>query len=300
MIFQPTLKQLRYLCAVAESLHFGRAAKACYVTQSTLSAGILELERGLGCRLLERDNRQVMLTPSGRETVDRAQRILEQVESLATAARGNDQPMSRPIRCGVIPTIAPFVLPGVLADLRERYPQLQVMIREGLSASLLEGLRLGELDLVLLALPYPTHKLETMALFDEPFRVAFHADHRFAGRTSVDGAAIERERTLLLEDGHCLRDHALQACRLAAERVNSPFQATSLHTLVQMVANGIGITLLPEMACAGGMLDGLPVATRPLGSDAPTRSIALVWRRSSARADEFRLIGEMVRERFSG
>lgn len=298
MSFQPTLKQLRYLCAVAEKLHFGRASKACFVTQSTLSAGILELERGLGCRLLERDNRRVMLTPTGRETVERAQRILEQVEALSAAARGDDRPMSRPMRCGVIPTIAPFVLPGVLAELRERYPQLQVMIREGLSASLLEGLRSGELDLVLLALPYPTRGLETMPLFDEPFRVAFHASHPLAGRDAVDGSVLERERMLLLEDGHCLRDHALQACRLGADRVTTPFQATSLHTLVQMVANGIGITLLPEMACTGGMLDGLPVDTRPLDEDAPTRSIALVWRGSSSRADEFRRFGEVVRERF--
>lgn len=193
MTAQPSFKQLRYLCAVAEVLHFGRAARTCFVTQSTLSAGIAELERTLGCRLLERDNRQVMLTAAGEAVVARAQRILEQLDELIGAARGGGEPMSQPVRLGVIPTIAPFVLPVVLADLRERYPRLLVLIREGLSAQLLERLRQGELDLVLLALPYPTRNLETLPLFDESFRVAFPQGHRFQARDTVCAGEIEGE-----------------------------------------------------------------------------------------------------------
>ncbi len=287
---RPTIKQLHYLRMLAEHRHFGHAAQACFVTQSTLSAGILELEQILETVLVEREPRGIRLTPIGEDIARRGVEILNQVDALIDQARAEKAPFSRPIRLGVIPTIAPFMLPAALAGLRERYPQLRVLIREGQSAQVLEWLHHGELDLVLLALPYPMEGLASRRLFYDPFSVVFPRGHAFEEHQQISGARLKQETTLLLEDGHCLRDHALEACHLRIQEINSPIKATSLHTIVQMVANGIGVTLLPRMALDAGILKDLALAHRPLRDDRRGRAIGLVWRLGSPLQQSYELL----------
>jgi LysR family transcriptional regulator, hydrogen peroxide-inducible genes activator len=291
---QPTLKQLRYLCAVAEHGHFGQAASACHVSQSTLSAGILELEDSLGVPLVERNNRQVLLTDLGREVVRRGHEILRQAEDLVTLCEGAAAPFTGKLRLGVIPTIAPFVLPGLLTQLRREHPGFQLYIREELSGHLVDALHRGELDLLLLALPFPAEGVDTMELFRDDFLLACPAGHRLAGRARVRTAELKGEGLLLLEDGHCLREHALEACQLRDSEVSIPYQATSLNTIVQMVANGIGVTLLPKMALGTPILSGTDVVVREFSERRVDRAIGLMWRRKTPRRAEFHLLGEFI------
>lgn len=300
----PTLRQLSYLVAVVDRCHFGQAADACAVTQSTLSAGIRELEEVLGAPLLERTRRQVVPTPLGREMAERARDLLKGAEDMVDAAQASKDPMAGPLRLGVIPTIAPFVLPKALPRLRKAFPKLQLFLREEQTAPLLAKLGDGEIDVALLALPYDTgREIETMDLADDPFSVVYPPGHPVPGRVVKPGD-IEFENLLLLEDGHCLRDQALAACHLEGARRNQAFQGTSLPTLVQMVANGLGITLLPQMALDAGMLRGLGLDVRPLVGRPNSRRIGLAWRRTSARKQTFRTLGtalkaELERQRAS-
>lgn len=294
MARQPTLKQLKYLGAVAEHGHFGKAASSCHVSQSTLSAGILELEDVLGAALVERNNRQVILTTLGREVVELGRNILLEVEDLVALCEASAEPFCGKMRLGVIPTIAPFVLPGLLKSLRRRHPEFQLYIREDLSGHLLDALHHGELDVLLLALPYPADKVETMRLFDDEFLFACPRDHKLATTPEIHTSDLKNQDLLLLEDGHCLRDHALEACKLKDSDINIPYQATSLNTIVQMVANGIGVTLLPQMALDTRILSGTEVTTRHFDEKKVSRSIGLMWRSKTPRRAEFALLGQFI------
>jgi LysR family hydrogen peroxide-inducible transcriptional activator len=290
----PSLRQLRYLVALAEHRNFTRAAEACFATQSTLSAGLKELERTLGVRLVERDRHSVRMTPVGEETALRARDLLAAAEDLTATAAGAAAPMTGMLRLGVIPTVAPFVLPRLLPALRGRFPRLRLALREDLTAALMERLSGGGLDFALIALPYDTDAMLVRDLFDDELMLAAPAG----------AAALQPRRPtvsdrlaaslLLLEEGHCLRDHTLQACgRSRVERV-SGIEATSLLTLVHMVVSGLGLALVPEIAVAGGLLAGTGLEARRLAPPAPRRSIALVARRSTARRAEFDLLAEAV------
>ncbi len=300
MASQPTLKQLRYLCAVAQSLHFGKAAKACFVTQSTLSAGINELEQALGAALLERSNKQVLITDIGKKIVARSQHILSDIEALKEDAVQAQAPLSSTIRIGIIPTIAPFILPKVLPSLHRDFPNLQLLIREDLSENLANLLLQGELDVLLLALPYPVNNTTSYHLFNDPFVLAYPTGHRLGEVKQLRTRDLQGQDILLLENGHCLRDHALEACKLQSSQLSLAFEATSLHTIVPMVANGVGISLLPEMAINEGILSGTKnVSTKEFSERGVWREVGLLWRAKSPRDSEYRLLGEYFKNNSS-
>ncbi|MFM6999926.1 MAG: LysR substrate-binding domain-containing protein [Limnohabitans sp.] len=290
----PSLRQLRYLLALAEYLNFTRAAEASFVSQSTLSTGLKELETTLGVQLVERDKQTVALTVVGEAVVARARQVLAAAEDLSDFASDAARPMQGQLRLGVIPTIAPFVLPTVMPALREKFPQLQLALREDLTAHLLDRLRNRQLDFALIALPYDTDDLRVLPLYKDRFWLVGRE-----GDPAVTGKAIRlsgewTERLLLLEEGHCLRDHALQACSATEVASVDGIEATSLLTLVQMVASGMGVALLPEMAVQSGLLNNLALKSRPLAAPAPERVIALVTRSTSAHMAEFEAIAKVM------
>ena len=290
----PTIKQLQYLVALREHGHFGKAADACYVTQSTLSAGLRELETLLGVVLVERTRRVVRFTALGEKIADKAVRVLREAEELAAIARAEGQPLHGELRLGVIPTIAPFLLPAMLPRLRKEWPSLKLYLREETSQAACEALHRGQLDCVLLALPFACGDVDSAPLFDDPLFVAFPNGEAPGGR-EIEVNSIDENRMLLLEDGHCLKDHALSACNRPELRAHAAMMGTSLHTLVQMVDNGLGVTFVPGMAIDAGILAGTGVDARPLRSAHNYRQIALIWRRSSPRETEFRLLAESLR-----
>ncbi len=292
----PTLKQLQYLVALKEQGHFGRAADSCYVTQSTLSAGIRELENLIGMTLVERTRRVVRFTALGDRIVEKAYRVLREAEELAAIAQAAGKPLTGDLRMSVIPTIAPFLLPRLLPHLRREKPELKLYLREETSQSAIESLRHGHADCVLMALPFATGEVEKAHLFNDPLYVAFPKDDPRDPPPSIDPAMIDETRLLLLEDGHCLKDHALAACNRPELRAEATMMGTSLHTLVQMVDNGLGLTLLPEMAIDGGILEHTQISARPLGSSNAYREIALVWRKASPREKEFNMLSDILRE----
>ena len=293
-VHQPTIKQLQYLVALRRHGHFGRAAESCYVTQSTLSAGLRELETLLGVTLVERTRRVVRFTTLGEKVTDKAVLVLREVEELAEMARADGKPLHGDLRLGVIPTIAPFLLPAMLPRLRSEWPSLKLYLREETSQAACEALHRGQLDCVLLALPYACGDVDSAPLFEDPLFVAFPAGEAPSG-SSVDVAAIDENRMLLLEDGHCLKDHALSACNRPDLRAHAAMMGTSLHTLVQMVDNGLGVTFIPEMAVEAGILEGTGVQARRLRSSHGFRKIALIWRRSSPREAEFQMLAAALR-----
>lgn len=291
----PTIKQLQYLVALREHGHFGKAAEACFVTQSTLSAGLRELETLLNITLVERTRRVVRFTALGEKIADKAIRVLRETEELAEMARSEGQPLHGELRMGVIPTIAPFLLPAMLPRLREEWPSLKLYLREETSQAACEALHRGQLDCVLLALPYACGDVDSALLFEDPLFVAFPRGEAPRG-AAVDVSTIDENRMLLLEDGHCLKDHALAACNRPELRAHAAMMGTSLHTLVQMVDNGLGVTFIPSMAIEAGILDGTHVDAKPLRSDHGFRRIALIWRRSSPRENEFHLLATALRQ----
>jgi LysR family hydrogen peroxide-inducible transcriptional activator len=290
----PTIKQLQYLVSLRQHGHFGKAAEACFVTQSTLSAGLRELETLLGVVLVERTRRVVRFTALGEKVADKAVRVLREAEELAELARAEGKPLHGELRMGVIPTIAPFLLPAMLPQLRKEWPSLKLYLREETSQAACDALHRGQLDCVLLALPYPCGDVEAAPLFDDWLFVAFPGGEAPLGST-VEVAAIDENRLLLLEDGHCLKDHALSACNRPDLRAHAAMMGTSLHTLVQMVDNGLGLTFIPSMAIEAGILDGTRVDAKPLRSDHGFRRVALIWRRSSPRESEFQLLATALR-----
>jgi LysR family hydrogen peroxide-inducible transcriptional activator len=289
----PTLKQLQYLTALYEHGHFSRAADSCHVTQSTLSAGIRELEALLEGTLVERTRRVVRFTPLGVRIAKKAYAVLREATELATIARAAGKPLSGELRLGVIPTIAPFLLPRLLPRLRVAYPELRLYLREETSGAACEALARGQLDCVLLALPYPCGEVAVARLFDDPFYIAAPAGEPM-GEIPLKPQALDDKQLLLLEDGHCLKNHALAACARTEQSADALVLGTSLHTLVQMVDNGLGLTLLPKLALDAGILDGTRVDAHPLEGPAAKREIALVWRRSSPRGHEFQLLAEAL------
>ncbi|MEP9357695.1 hydrogen peroxide-inducible genes activator [Sphingomonas sp. KR3-1] len=293
--YLPTLKQLQYLVALKDHGHFGRAAESCYVTQSTLSAGIRELETLIGVVLVERTRRVVRFTPLGERIVDKARRVLREADELGDLARAAGRPLSGEMRMSVIPTIAPFLLPRILPQLRRDYPDLKLYLREETSGQACEGLHHGRTDCVLLALPYACGDVESAGLFDDRLFVAYR-DGEMDPSASIRPAEIDETRLLMLEDGHCLKEHALAACNRPELRAEATMLGTSLHTMVQMVDNGLGVTMLPEMAVDAGILDHTQVSARPLEAENASRKIALVWRKASPRERDFRLLAEVLKE----
>lgn len=289
----PSPQQLRYLLALADLGHFGRAAEACAVSQSTLSAGILALERQLDAAILDRAaGKHVVFTALGEEIVARARIALSALEGLAEAASAARAPLSGPLRLGVIPTIGPFLLPRLMPMLRDAFPHLRLFVREDVTTALVDRLAANRLDLLLLALPCACGDAETLAISRDEFVVALPKGHRLAARARVPAAALARERMLLMEDGHCLRDQALAVCRMAGE--GEGFAATSLHTLAQMVAGGLGVTLLPRMAVDAGVAAWADVELRPLTGRSAWRTIGLAWRARSPRAGEYRALASLI------
>jgi LysR family hydrogen peroxide-inducible transcriptional activator len=292
MISLPSVRHLRHLTALYDHGHFGRAAEACHVTQSTLSASIKEFESVLRVALVDHSKRGVVLTPVGVETVERARKILKEIEDLVSFTTASREPLSGTLRMGTIPTIGPFLLPRVLPRLRDTYTRLKLYLVEDLTERLIASLHRGELDVVLLALPRECGAVETVVLFKDPFVVGLPRGHPLAKENGIKPQSLLGEDLLLLKDGHCLRDHALAALRRLANRRIAEFEATSLTTLVQMVDNGLGTTLLPTLAVDAGLLLGTSLITRPLLTDEPARNIGLVWRRGTGRREEFRLLAK--------
>lgn len=294
-MYLPTIRQLQYLVAVADLGHFGRAAERCNVTQSTLSAGIAELENLLQAELVERTKRRVRITPLGEEIAGKARALLDAATDIAETARAADAPLSGRFRMGVIPTIGPFVLPRVLGRLRDAYPDLKLYLQEAPTATLVDRLRRGELEAAFIALPYDIGDLERLALGPDALWAVLPQGHRLARAKSLSAADLGGEELLLLEDGHCLRDHALAACSLQNMRRSSGFQSASLYTLVEMVANGLGVTFVPEIAITAGLLKGCAVEAIPLGPGSAPRELALVWRKSFRREDDIAALATYMR-----
>ncbi len=287
------LRDLRYLVAVAEHRHFGRAAEACFVSQPTLSTQLKKLEEFLGVTLIERTNRQVMLSPAGEQIVEQAQRILREVNTLTAMAEQFRDPLGGEFRLGIIPTVAPYLLPRILGPIREGFPNLRLQLTEGQTAQLTRMVKQGDLDAVLLALPLHEENIEEQLLFEEPFLFAVSDEHPKAGRKSVSLDDLEDEQVLLLEDGHCLRDQALDVCNAHRAVENTNFRGTSLETLRQMVAANAGVTLMPELAVPeqkGG------VSYIPFRGAPPHRKIGLCWRTTSTRAPLLETMGKLLQK----
>lgn len=288
------LRDLKYLVALADLRHFGKAADACFVSKPTLSTQIRKLEDELGVVLVERAPRKVMLTAAGLDVVQRARRIVADVEQMREAARRSRDPESGTLRLGVFPTLGPYLLPHVVPTLRARFPQLELLLVEEKSDELLQRLREGKLDAALLALPLHDDQLHAEFLFEEPFVLAAPQQHPLARRSALDAAELSDETLLLLEDGHCLRDQALDVCRLSGAREKSGFRATSLETLRQMVAAGVGVTLLPALSVHEPIAQPANIRLVPFRGTAPSRRIALVWRKSSALDAFLHQLGDAI------
>jgi LysR family transcriptional regulator, hydrogen peroxide-inducible genes activator len=300
MTILPSPQQLRYLVTLAESRHFGRAALACSVTQSTLSAGILTLERQLDAQILDRAaGRHVVFTPLGLDLIERARAALAALEAVTETANTARAPMSGPLRLGIIPTIGPFLLPKLMPVLRAAFPNLRLFLREDTTARLVDRLNANRLDVLLLALPCDCGGADALPVGRDEFLVALLPGHRLANQTSIPVAALASERLLLLEEGHCLREQALAVCGLLAGEKGEGqdgFAATSLHTLVQMVAGGLGVTLLPRIAVEAGVTEGTSLITRPLAAAGAWRTLGLAWRPNAPRAADYRALAPHLAE----
>ncbi len=294
-----TFRDLEYLVAVADHGHFGRAAESCHATQSTLSLQLQKLEAELGVQLVERTNRRVVVTPTGQLLVERARQILRSRQELLDDAAIESGQMPREITLGMIPTIAPFLLPRALPLLRSRFPDLRLYLKEDLTQRLIAALKSGHLDAALIALPFDLSGLDCAHVSDDEILAALPAGHRLAAQDRTRPSELEEGDLILLEDGHCLRDHALAACGLRPPRAGDTsmtFAATSLPTLVQMVGSGLGVTFLPSMAVAAGLTEGASIEIRPLQAEDPTREIVVAWRSGSIRGAEGRLLAETLRQ----
>lgn len=294
MAYLPTPQQLRYLVTLVETGHFGRAALACAVSQSTLSAGILTLESALDAKILDRSvAKHPVFTPLGLELVAQARVVLSALSDMAEMADAARAPLSGPLRVGIIPTIGPFLLPRLMPALRETYKSLRFFLREDQSDRLLDQLETGQLDLLIMAYPYDCGGAETLDIMRDDFMVALPPGHVLAGREAISLTDLATEQFLLLEDGHCLRDQVLSVCR-ASPRRDQHFAATSLYTLIQMVAGGLGITLVPKLAVDAGVAAHTGVEIRPLEGAGGWRSIGLAWRAGSPRAGEYRSFAPLL------
>jgi LysR family hydrogen peroxide-inducible transcriptional activator len=290
------LRDLRYLVALAEHKHFGRAAKASFVSQPTLSTQIRKLEDELGVALVERTPRKVLLTEVGRDIAQRAREVLNEVEQIRSVARRTKDPESGTLRLGIFPTLGPYLLPHVVPQIRARFPRLELLLVEEKTEILLRQLREGRLDTAVLAQPLHDDQLHQQFLFEEPFMLAVPEHHAFAGRKSLKLDDLADQSLLLLEDGHCLRDQALEVCQLAGAGERSGFRATSLETLRQMVAANVGVTLLPTLAVKPPVAQSNDIRLIEFRGHAPSRRIAMVWRKSTAMAPFLKRLAEIFRE----
>ncbi len=291
----PTLRQLQYLKLLAEHGSFSRAAEAAHVSQPALSAGVQELEKVLGAQVVERTRGAVQLTAVGADAVVRAEDVLARTEDLVEAARNAGRPLSGRLRLGVIPTVAPFLLPATLPGLKVAYPALRLFIREDLTPRLIAGLKAGQLDCAVIALPYDAPGIEHAHIGDDEILAAAPVGHPLAAPGDIQPGSLKAEDLILLEDGHCLRDQALAAVEIDAPRGEDVFAATSLHTLVQMISSGLGVSFLPAMAVRAGLADDKGVVIRHFAHRAPSREIVVAWRSGSSRAAEARLLAEAMR-----
>ena len=291
----PTLKQLRYFVTLSEEEHFGRAAELCFVSQSAFSNAIRELETTLGIQLVDRTNRNVTITATGQEIAVQARLVLRDAASLVEMAKGDRNPLCGELRLGVIPTIAPFMLPVVLPKLRRQFPALELFLIEDQTQNIYDRLMDGELDVLLLALPWEMQGVEELQLFDDPFCLAVRNDTQRVDPKNYRFNRLDADSILLLKDGHCLREHALSACKIRDTMKVRRFGASSLLTLIEMVDADLGITFLPEMARGSTLLRNTRVQLHALG-DNSYRSIGMVWRKGSRRVDEFQMLGEFFRD----
>ena len=294
----PSLRQLQFLDALAREKSFSRAAESMHVTQPTLSTAIRELEGLLGVQLVEREARGATLTPTGVEVVSRARALLSDAEDLVLAARGASEPLYGAFRLGAIPTIAPFVLPRVMKHLKAHYPNLTLYLREDQTARLLDDLRARRLDAALIALPYEASGIETMSVMEDEFLLAAPKGHPLGKENRLQPEDLAPHDVLLLEDGHCLRDHALSVCKMPSVRDGGEVSATSLHTLIQMVDGGLGVSLIPKIAADAGIGRGLDVTIRPFSPPAIGRSIGVAWRSGSSREEDARIVAKELKELF--
>jgi LysR family hydrogen peroxide-inducible transcriptional activator len=292
----PTVKQLRYFTALAEEKHFGRAAARCFVSQSAFSVAIQELEALLDATLVDRTNRRVTVTATGKEIAVLAKLCLRDIQALVEAARGQSQPLQGSLHLGVIPTIAPFLLPHILPPLRAEFPKLKLYLHEDMTQRLHDSLMDGTLDLAVIALPYELNGVEELELFRDRFVLAARQDTSLVNPQQYRFNRLHAGSVLLLREGHCLREHAVEACRIRNTEKMSRFSASSLLTLIEMVDADLGVTFLPEMAVDSALLQNTQVRTYPL-SDNSYRTIGLIWRRGSARQAEFKSLGKFIVER---
>lgn len=291
----PTVKQLRYFIELEKHAHFGKAAEACFVSQSAFSVAIRELESTLGTQLFDRTNKRVTITAMGQEIVVQARLVIRDLEALMDMSRVSSEPLSGKLRLGVIPTISPFLLPKILPKLRSRFPQLQLFLQEDTTQRVYERLMSGELDLILIAFPYELRNVEKMKLFNDQFLLAYRTGSQFIDKQKVTVDHLQPESILLLEDGHCLRDHAISACKIRNLNKVSHFAASSLLTLIEMVEADLGVTYLPEMAKDSPMLKNTNIKTQAMPKNSH-REIGLIWRKGSARGKEFKMLGEFIKK----
>jgi LysR family hydrogen peroxide-inducible transcriptional activator len=289
------LRDLRYLVALADERHFGKAAERCFVSQPTLSAQIRKLEEYLGAPLVERQPKRVALTEVGQKVVERARRLLQEADAIVEIARADRDPLSGTLRLALIPTVGPYLLPHIATRLRRELPRLKLLLYEYQTVPLIERLRSGDLDVGILALPVPTDGLETAELYDEPFMLAVPGSHRLAERDRVKVDDLAGEALLLLEDGHCLRDQALEVCGRVPVREDPDYRATSLETLRQMVAAGHGVTLLPQLASEISLGAARGMKVKPFSKPVPSRTIGAVWRKSTTRGAAIEAIVGSIR-----
>ena len=288
------LRDLRYFVALAETRHFGKAAERSYVSQPTLSAQIKKLETYLGVQLIERQPRKVALTETGVKILPIARRIVQESDEIVSLARNEHDPLSGKLKVGLIPTIGPYLLPLITRKLRKQLPRLKLMLYEHQTQPLLEKLRAGDIDVGILALPVPLDGLEARPLYDEDFTLAVPSNNPLAKRANIKIDDLTGETLLLLEDGHCLRDQALDVCSRIDVKESEDYRATSLETLRQMVAAGLGITLLPKLATRGPFGSGHGLAVKEFSRPVPSRSVGAVWRKSTARTDAIKAVCDAI------
>ena len=291
----PTTRQLQYFIALEKYRHFGRAAAACFVSQPAFSIAIREFEHTLGLKLVDRTNKKVTITRIGQDIATQSRLVLRDLQDLVETARIHTAPLSGRLQLGVIPTVAPFLLPSLLPKLRRHFPELRLILHEDQTLRIYEALMEGELDIILIALPFELRNVEVMKLFTDPFHLAFRSGTALLDPADYRIEQLPAESVLLMEDGHCLRDHALTACKMRNVDKVSLVTASSLLTLIEMVDADLGVTYLPEMALGSWLLKNTRVRTVPLKS-APHREIGLIWRKGSARSGEFRELGQFIRD----
>lgn len=293
MLNYPTVKQLRYFIALEKQGHFGRAAESCFVSQSAFSVAIKELENTLGMQLIDRDNKNVTITGTGKDVAVHARLVLRDLDGLLDITRSSDLPLTGQLRMGLIPTISPFLLPKLIPEIGKDYPNLELFLHEDFTYRIYEQLMNGDLDVIVIALPYELRKVESLAVFRDRFYFASNKNSKLVKNRNFKVEQLPSESVLLLEDGHCLRGHALSACKIRNLNKVSQMSASSLLTLIQMVEADLGVTFLPELVCRSNLFKHSKIKFTAMSTNS-YRDIGLVWRSGSARKKEFKILGEIM------